>query len=77
MTHYWMSTKSPVHMFKRIYESLEVAEKLIEDSFVDAAILSQDMRVPHMNRLAVAAYQRRLGVRKITGGWPARKAATP
>lgn len=69
MTDYWQSTKSPVHMFKLIYESSKVAERLRQDSFVDAAILSQDLRIKHLNKLAIAAYQRRLGVRKITGGW--------
>lgn len=62
---YWQSTKSPIHMFKRIYEGQEVAGHLTSNSFVDAAILSADLRVPHMNRLAVAAYQRRLGVRPL------------
>jgi hypothetical protein len=67
MTEYWISTKSPVHLFKRDYESAEMAAHVRENSFVDPAILSADLRVPHLNFMAVQAYQRRLGVRRIAG----------
>lgn len=66
MTDYWQSTKSPVHMFCREYESAEVARHVTENSFVDASALSAELRLPHLNPQAVKAYQRRLGVRKIT-----------
>lgn len=62
---YWQSTKSPVHLFKRIYEAPAIAAQVTENAFIDAAILSVELRVPHMNRLAVMAYQRRLGVRPL------------
>jgi hypothetical protein len=67
VTGYWQSTKSPVHLFRREYESVEVAAHVAGNSFVDPAILSAELRAPHLNPQAVAAYQRRLGVRKITG----------
>jgi hypothetical protein len=65
VTVYWSSTKAPVHLFPKEYESKEVAKHLIENSFVDAALLSAELRVNHMHPEAVRAYQRRLGVRKI------------
>lgn len=67
MSDYWQSTKSPVHLFRRDYESADVAKHLADHSFVDAAALSSELKVPHLNPQAVKAYQRRLGVRKITG----------
>lgn len=67
MTIYWQSTKAPVHLFKREYECEELAKQVSENSFVDAAILAADLGVSHLNPQAVAAYQRRLGVRQITG----------
>lgn len=67
MTIYWQSTKAPVHLFKREYESAEVAKHVKENSFVDPAMLADELSVPHLSRMAVEAYQRRLGARKITG----------
>ncbi len=64
---YWSSTKAPVHLFRREYESAELAKHVSENSFVDAAILAQDIGRPSLHPMAVEAYQRRLGVRKITG----------
>jgi hypothetical protein len=61
---YWQSTKSPVHMFRREYESADVAKHVAEHSFVDAAQLAQELGI---SSPCVKAYQRRLGVRKITG----------
>lgn len=65
MSDYWQSTKSPVHLFPRAYETAEVAKQVSDNAFVDSAIISQDLRKPHLNPQAVAAYQRRIGVRKI------------
>lgn len=62
---YWQSTRSPVHMFKRVYEAPEIAEHLTDNVCIDSAILAVELRIPHMNRLAVMAYQRRLGVRPV------------
>jgi hypothetical protein len=70
MTIYWQSTKAPVHLFKREYESEEVAKHVKENSFVDPAVLADGLRVQHLNPQAVAAYQRRLGVRKIAPSNP-------
>lgn len=67
---YWQSTKSPVHLFPKEYESEEVAKHLAENALVDAAMLSAELRVKHMHPMAVAAYQRRLGVRKIAENNP-------
>lgn len=60
---YWQSTKSPVHLFPKEYETPELAKYVSENSFIDAAQLAGDV---NMSRWAVEAYQRRLGVRKIT-----------
>jgi hypothetical protein len=63
MSEYWQSTKSPVHLFPRSYESAEVAKYLTENSFIDAALLAKDVGIQPTR---VAAYQRRLGVRKLS-----------
>jgi hypothetical protein len=60
---YWQSTKAPVHLFPREYESPELAKYLSENAFIDAAQLAGDVNI---SRPVVEAYQRRLGVRKIT-----------
>lgn len=62
---YWQSTKAPVHLFKREYESAEIAKHVTENSFVDAALLSVELKTAHLHPEAVRAYQRRLGVRRI------------
>jgi hypothetical protein len=62
---YWASTKAPVHLFPREYESEELALHVSENAFVDAAMLSDELRVQHMNTWAVEAYQRRLGARPV------------
>ena len=70
MTVYWQSTKAPVHLFKRVYESEEVAAHVRDCSFVDSALLAVELKTPHLSRMAVEAYQRRLGVRKIAENNP-------
>lgn len=67
MTIYWQSTKAPVHLFKREYESAELAKHVTENVFVDASILAHEIGV---SAPAVRAYQRRLGVRKIAPSNP-------
>lgn len=62
---YWTSTKSPVHLFRREYESAELAKHIKENACVDAAILVADLGITHLNTMAVEGYQRRLGVRRI------------
>jgi hypothetical protein len=69
---YWQSTRSPVHLFKREYETAELAKHVSENSFVDPAMLADELRVKHLSPWAVEAYQRRLGVRKIAS-WKDRK----
>ena len=62
---YWASTKSPVHLFPaQRYESAEAAAYLREYSSVDSKLLAADLK---MAPQWVEAYQRRLGVRRITG----------
>lgn len=70
MTNYWSSTLAPRHLFKRAYESPELAAHIRDNSFVDPAILAADLRVEHLNPQAVEAYQRRLGVRAIAENNP-------
>ena len=64
MSDYWMSTKSPVHMFKPEYETPEAAKYVTENAIVDPAILAAELRI---SAPQVKAMQRRLGVRKLTG----------
>jgi hypothetical protein len=67
VTVYWSSTKAPVHLFPREYESKEVAKHVTENSFVDAAILADELGI---SAPCITAYQRRLGVRKIAENNP-------
>lgn len=76
MTIYWTTTKAPVHLFKREYETEEVAKHLTENSFVDPAMLAADLRGPGLHAMAVRAYQRRLGVRKVADNNAPRRHAT-
>jgi hypothetical protein len=69
VTVYWQSTRAPVHLFKREYESPELAKYVSENAFIDAAQLASDLNI---SRPVVEAYQRRLGVRKIAS-WKDRK----
>ena len=67
MTDYWTTTKSPVDMFKRKYETPEAEAYLRENYFIDAAQLAADLKMPVAQ---VEAYQRRLGLRgfsKVNG----------
>jgi hypothetical protein len=65
MSVYWSSTKSPVHLFSREYESPEIAKHISENSFVDPAMLAAELSVTGLHHMSVRAYQRRLGVRRI------------
>lgn len=65
MSQYWSSTKSPVHLFRRSYESEETAKCVAENAFIDAAILRSELCARGLNTPAIEAYQRRLGVRRI------------
>jgi hypothetical protein len=72
---YWTSTKAPVHLFKREYESAELAKHVKENSFVDAAILAAEIG---LTPNSVMAYQRRLGVRQLSGNpIPKRRGTMP
>lgn len=62
---YWSSTKAPVHLFARSYETPELAAHIRDNSFVDAAILAADLGIESLSAMSVEAYQRRLGIRKI------------
>jgi hypothetical protein len=65
---YWSSTKSPVHLFPaHKYESVDTATYVREFSFVDSKQLAVDLK---MAPQWVEAYQRRLGVRRISGYTP-------
>lgn len=64
MTVYWTSTKAPRHLFKREYESPEAAAFIRENASVDPSILVADLGI---GAPTIRAYQRRLGVRKLTG----------
>lgn len=73
MTIYWTTTKAPVHLFKREYESEEIAKHLTENCFVDPAVLSSELRAPSLHAMSIRAYQRRLGVRKIADNNPVKR----
>lgn len=61
---YWSSTKSPMNLFKQSYQTAELDKFLKETVGVDPSILAYEV---HMNRQQIKAYQRKLGLRKLTG----------
>lgn len=63
MSDYWLSTKSPRQMFRPEYQDAKTATFLRENKGIDAALLANDLGV---NAPCVRAYQRKLGLRKIT-----------
>jgi len=65
-TDWWMSTKSPVRMFRPAYQTPELEAYLRSAPDVDPALLALDTGV---GRGHIEACQRRLGLRKITGGY--------
>lgn len=67
MTIYWTSTRAPIHLFKRDYETAELAKHVTENACIDAAILAAEVG---LQVDTVKAYQRRLGVRKIAENNP-------
>lgn len=67
---YWSSTKAPVHLFKREYETPELAKHVTENAFVDAAILASEVG---LQVDTIKAYQRRLGVRRVAENNPVPK----
>ncbi len=73
MTVYWSSTRAPVHLFKQSYETPELAQHLTENACVDASSLACGFGAYGVNEQVVKAYQRRLGVRKISENNPRRK----
>jgi hypothetical protein len=69
---WWMSTKSPTAMFRPDYQTPELATHLRQAAGVDPAIIAADTGVPQP---FIKAFQRKLGLRKITGNH--RKAKKP
>lgn len=63
-TDWWISTKAPSRMFHPGYQTEELAAYLHENVGVDAAILAAETGV---GRGQIMAFQRKLGLRKITG----------
>jgi hypothetical protein len=66
---WWMSTMSPTSMFRPEYQTGELADYLRENTGVDPAILAADVGIGPGQ---VMAYQRKLGLRKISGTRPRR-----
>lgn len=64
---WWTTTKAPRGIFKPAYQNPETDAFLRETVGVDAAILVADL---HINASQIHAYQRRLGIRKLTGNAP-------
>lgn len=64
MSGYWMSTRSPQSMFRPDYQTPELAEQLHTAAGVDPAIIAADVGIASHH---VRAFQRKLGLRKITG----------
>lgn len=69
-----MSTKAPVHMFRPAYQTPELDAYLRETAAIDPSILAQDLGI---SAPIIRAYQRKLGVRPITGNPPRRERNIP
>lgn len=63
-TDWWMSTRSPAGMFRPAYQNGELDAYLREHAGIDAAILAAETGLPPSH---IRAFQRKLGLRKITG----------
>lgn len=64
---WWTTTKAPRDIFKPAYQNPETDAFLRETVGVDPALLAADLGV---SEIQVRAYQRRLGVRPLTGNKP-------
>lgn len=67
LSDWWASTKSPRDMFRPDYQNVENDRIIRESTGVDPALLAADLGVSEVH---IRAYQRRLGVREITGNPP-------
>lgn len=69
---WWTTTKASPDIFRPAYQNAE-NDRIIRDTVgIDPSILVSDL---HMSTPQIQAYQRKLGVRKITGNEP-RKSKT-
>lgn len=71
---WWTSTKSPASMFRPAYQTKAMDAFLRETVGIDPAVLAIDAG---MSANRVEAYQRQLGLRKITGNAPRRDRKAP
>lgn len=69
MADYWLSTKSRPDIFRPAYQNAENDKVIRETVGIDSALVANDLGI---NTFQVQAYQRKLGVRKITGNSPRR-----
>lgn len=69
---WWTTTKARPDIFRPAYHTPENDALIRETAGVDPSILVSDL---HMSAPQIQAYQRKLGVRKITGNEP-RKSKT-
>lgn len=74
MQDWWMSTKSPMTMFRPSYQTQELDAFLRDTVGIDPALIGIDAG---MSANRVEAYQRQLGLRKITGNAPRRDSKVP
>ncbi len=70
---WWMSTKSKPNMFRPAYQTDELDAFLRQNRGVDPALLGAELG---MSADRVMAYQRKIGLRRITGNgdYPGKKA---
>lgn len=68
MTDFWISTKSPMNMFRGAsYQTDDLAVHLRDAAGVDPSIIAADTGV---SEHCIRAYQRKLGLRKCTPNNP-------
>jgi hypothetical protein len=71
-TDWWTTTKAPRNLFRPAYQTEELDDFLRANRGIDSAILAAELG---MSANQIKAYQRQLGLRRITGNadYPAKK----
>lgn len=67
MTDYWQSTKAPVNIYKQSIQLQKLETFLRNTMGVDPVLLAQEIGMQCVGPEQIKVYQRKLGLRKLTG----------
>lgn len=65
-TDWWTSTTSNPHMFSPKYQTSELRDLLLDRVGIDSAQIAIEASQQHVRRHEIEAFQRKLGLRKIS-----------